>query len=356
MERDTLSFSQLMALLFGALLGPAAELLPGAAAQAGVTGALAVFGVGLAMAGAGLLLGTLAAPRGGLAQGLAEVFGGFFGKGVLLLYIVWCQVLLTLRLRLSAQRLLGSGERDGAVWFFLLALGLMALWMAHGHLGALGRAAQLFFTVLGVTGGVVLVLALFQVEGGNLLSTWTWSPAGAGELLRPGLIALGYGLFGAFLLQPDGARRLSRPWLGWSAGAGLVLVAAQLVMIGRYGPQLTTRLHSPFFHLAKSVGVEGAFQRVESIVAAVWVFSDLLLLTGILWCMRRIGAVLCPRLPAPVLVTIAALSAMVTALALFGETLSPRGLEGYLLPAGSLILGLAVPGLALLIKGRKRSR
>lgn len=356
MERDTLSFSQLMALLFGALLGPAAELLPGAAAQAGVTGALAVLGGGIAMGGAGLLLGRLTAPGGGLARGLAEAFGGLFGKLVLSLYIMWCQVLLTLRLRLSAQRLLGSGERDGAVWFFLLALGGMALWMAHGHLGALGRTAQLFFTALGVTGGVVLVLALFQGKGGNLLSAWTWSAAGAGELLRPGLSALGWGLFGAFLFQKAPEEKTGRRWLGWTAAAGLVLVIAQVIVIGRFGPQLTVRLDSPFFQLAKSVGVEGAFQRVESIVAAIWVLSDLLLLTGILWCMRRIGAVLCPKLPAPALVTIAALTAMVAALALFGEKFSSRAMEGVLLPAGSLILGLGVPALALLIRGRKRER
>ncbi len=348
-----MSFSQLMALLFGALLGPVAELLPGTAAQAGIVGALAVFGGGIVMAASGLLLGTLAASGEGLTRGLEEAFGIFFGKVVLLIYMAWCQVLLTLRLRLSAQRLLGSGEGEGAVWFFLLALGGMALWMAHGHLGAVGRTAQLFFTALGVTGGVVLLLALFQVREENLLTTWTWNAAGAEELLRPGLSAMGYGLFSAFLLQREKGRRFFRPWLGWTAGGCLILAVAQVIMIGRYGPQLTSRLHSPFFQLAKSVGLEGAFQRVESIVAAIWVFSDLLLLTGILWCMRRIGRALCPTIPTPTLVTVSALGAMVTALALFRENLSPRALEAALLPAGSLLLSLGIPGLAILIRVRR---
>ncbi|MBQ8851155.1 MAG: GerAB/ArcD/ProY family transporter [Oscillibacter sp.] len=356
MERDTLSFSQLMALLFGALMGPAAELLPGAAAQAGMIGTLAVLGTGVAMAAAGFLLGDLAQCGGGLAQGLAEVFGRWGGRAVLLIYIVWCEVVLTLRLRLSAQRLLGSGERDGAVWFFLLVLGLMALWMGHGHLGALGRAAQLFFVALVLTGGTVLLLALFQVESGNLLSTWSWSVDGAVGILRPSVNALGYGLFAAFLFQPEREHKQRHRWISWVTGACLVLAVAQMIVVGRYGPRLTGQLHSPFFQLAKSVGVEGAFQRVESLVAAVWVFSDFLLLTGILWCMRRIGAVLCPKIPAPTLVTIAALPAMVAALALFGEKASPREMEGNFLPVGSLILALVVPALAILLKGRKRKK
>ena len=46
---------------------------------------------------------------------------------------------------------------------------------------------------------------------------------------------------------------------------------------------------------AKSVGVEGAFQRVESLVAAVWSFSDLILLAGLLQGMKRIVGVLLPK-------------------------------------------------------------
>ena len=198
-----------------------------------------------------------------------------------------------------------------------------------------------------------MVLALFQVESGNLLSNWNWSMGGAVELLMPGVSVLGYGLFAAFLFQPERENKNRKHWAGWIAGACLVLSAAQMIIVGRYGPRLTAQLDSPFFQLAKSVGVEGAFQRVESLVVAIWIFSDLLLLTGILWCMRRIGSVLCPKIPAPPLATISVLPAIVVALALFGENVSPREIEQSIVPMGSLILALVVPALAILIKGRK---
>lgn len=67
------------------------------------------------------------------------------GKGVLLFYIVWGELLLALRLRLCAQRLLTAGERDGSLWFFLPAAAALVLWMARGKLSAFARRDRSFW-------------------------------------------------------------------------------------------------------------------------------------------------------------------------------------------------------------------
>lgn len=83
----------------------------------------------------------------------------------------------------------------------------------------------------------------------------------------------------------------------WSGGVGgcLALCGAQLVILGVFGPGTHGGAGKPVFQMAKSVGVEGAFQRVESLVAAVWSFSDLILLAGLLQGMKRIVGVLLPK-------------------------------------------------------------
>ena len=53
-------------------------------------------------------------------------------------------------------------------------------------------------------------------------------------------------------------------------GGCLLLALSQFVILGSLGATLAGRLDSPFFTLAKSVGVEGAFQRVESVITALW--------------------------------------------------------------------------------------
>ena len=353
MERDTLSFSQLMMLLFGGLMGPAAELLPGTAAKAGAAGALGVTGAVVLMLVAGLFVRSLAAEEG-FAVGLTQVFGRWGGKVVLTIYMVWGELLLAVRLRQSAQRLSECGERDGAVWFFVLVLAGMTLWMAYGHLGALGRAAQLFFGALAVVGGMVLIFSLHQVRSGRLLVEWPWSRKGIGAVLLPGAQVLGYGVFASFLYECSEKRRTKR-WIRCLCVVWLVLVVVQIIVVGRFGPRVTLELNSGFFQLAEGIGLEGAFQRVESLVAAVWVFSDLLLLAGILWGMRRIGEVLWPEIPASVVIASAGGLSGVAAVAVLGVSVPVWNLEWYVVPIGNLVLGAAIPGAAYFWKRKKKN-
>jgi len=343
MERDTLSFRQLMALFWGGLLGPAAQLLPGGAGQAGVVGALGIMAAGVLTAVGGWAFFRLARGCGGVARGILVRLGPVWGKALLSIYIVWGGLLLTVRLRAGAQRLVGSGQRDGAVWFFLIVLGSMALWMARGELGALGRAGELMFAALALVGGAVLLLGLFQVRGEHLLTRWEWSIPNALRAAWPGIGVFGYGLFAAFLIQPEERKGAVRHWCGWLWVGCLVLGVAQTILLGCFGARLTQQLDSPFFQLAKSVGIEGGFQRLESVVAAIWSFSDLILLGTILWGMGSTARRVVPCLSRQAAVAVAALLAMVTALALFGERLPMSAVTEVWVPVGNVVLGTAVP-------------
>lgn len=354
MERDSLSMRQLMALLWAGLMGPAAELLPGSSARAGGIGGIGLAAAGAAMLFSGWIFWQISRESQSLACGFIDVLGPLLGKTILFIYMVWFQLLLVMRLRQSAQRLLRAGQRDGAVWFFVGVLGLMALWLARGRLGAFGRAGELMFVVLTVTAGAVLALALLQVRGENLIAEWKWGWNSAWELVLPGSGVLGYGLFAAFLVQPQKiVEDMKRKWMGWTVSACSALIVAQTIILGVFGPELTRRLHAPFYQLAKGVRVEGAFQRVESVVAAVWTFSDLVLLAGILWAMREIGRVLWPKVARHSIVTVSVLVGIVGAVAVLGER-GPvyAGLE-WTIPTGGILLAIGVPLLSFFTKKLK---
>ena len=170
MKQDRISTRQLGALLWAGLMAPAAELLPAVtlplAGRAAWLSALAALPVVLLI---GWTLTKLDLSRDGLAGAVCRGMGPWAGKGVLLLYMIWGELLLALRLRLCAQRLLTAGERDGSLWFFLPAAAALVLWMARGKLSAFARAGQLFFLVLAVTGGAILLLSLPQVRAVRLI-------------------------------------------------------------------------------------------------------------------------------------------------------------------------------------------
>ena len=292
MKKRALSQAQLAALVWAGVLAPAAELLPGAALSAGRGAWLAPLAA-LPLALLSVWLLTRLARDRGLARGILDGLGPWLGRGVLLFYMVWALGLLALRLRLCAGRMLSSGYRDGALPYFLLAAAGVVFWLAGGSLAAFARAGQLFLTVLAVTGGAILLLSLPQVRFVRLLPLWTGD---VGPVLRGGLAAagvLGWGSCWAFLAgeTPSG----SKGSCGRTALGCLVLTLAQGVILGSLGPVLAGRLDSPFLALAKSVGVEGAFQRVESVVAALWVTADVTMAGLLVFALRAMASAAVPR-------------------------------------------------------------
>ena len=292
MKKGALSRTQLAVLVWAGVLAPAAELLPGAALSAGRGAWLAPLAA-LPLVLLSVCQLTRLAGDKGLARGILDGLGPRFGWGVLFLYMMWALALLALRLRLCAGRMLSSGYRDGAMPYFLLAAAGMVFWLAGGSLAAFARAGQLFFLVLAVTGGAILLLSLPQVRAVRLLPLWTGDVV---PVLQSGFAAagvLGWGSCWAFLTEEmpsDGKGSCRRTALGC-----VILALTQGVILGSLGPALAGRLDSPFLALAKSVGVEGAFQRVESVVAALWVIADVTMACLLTFALRAMLAAAAPQ-------------------------------------------------------------
>lgn len=347
MRADKISRTQLMALLWAGVMAPAAELLPALLLPGAGKGAwLAVILAAPLVLAAGWLMGSLAG-RDGLARRVTGLLGKWLGGAVLLLYIVWALFLLSLRLRLCAQRLLASGERDGALWFFLLAVAAVLLWIGRGTLAAFARAGQLFLAALLVTAGTVLVLSLFQTKPERLLPLW-WPEAG--PVLRAALSAagvMGWGLFLPFLMGEvrDHGENKNWHWLFWGLGGALLLGLAQAVILGNLGAELAARLENPFFALAKSVGVEGAFQRVEGVVTALWTFADLTMGGVLIFAVRAMAAELLPEKFLAWVPWGAAVLAAAGALLLFPALGTAEDWNRGQVPLFNLCLGLLLPAL-----------
>lgn len=345
MGDDKISRTQLMALLWAGVMAPAAELLPALLLPGAGRGAwLAVVLAAPLVLAAGWLLGWLAG-REGLAKGLTGLLGKWPGRAILVLYMVWGTFLLALRLRLCAQRLLSTGQRDGALWFFLLAVAAMVLWIGRGALPAFARAGQLFLTALLVTAGAVFLLSLPQVRLERLFPLW-WTDVR--PVLRAALSAagvMGWGLFAAFLLGDvaDQGENEHWHWLFWGLGGMLLLAAAQAVILGALGAGLAGRLEAPFFALAKGVGVEGAFQRVEGAIAAIWVFADLTMGCVLIFALRAMAGELLPERARPWVPWAAALLGTAGAWTLFPALGRAEDLDRWPVPIGNLILGAGLP-------------
>ena len=344
MEKERISTGQMTATAWAAVLAPAVGILPGLCARlAGEGGWLAP----LTALPAILLLGRMLERQG--KDGLLLSRLGRPGEWLLtIIYIVWALLLAAARLRLSGQRLLFTARREVGLWFFLPVLAAMALWMTRGKTGAFVRAGAVFSRILTLALVVVLGLTAFQIRPEHLWPIWT------GDLLpvlRAAVAALGvlcYGVYAAFL--PCDREKEGQSWRGRAVGACCVLAALQLSVLGNMGAELAGAVEDPFLTLSKHVGVDGAFQRVESLVSALWLLADLALL-GLL--LRACCALTRNMVPgwdkkriAPVLVGLALLGSGLG----FRDALLAQRFEWGVAPVGNLVLGLGVPAVLLQIK------
>ena len=117
-----------------------------------------------------------------------------------------------------------------------------------------------------------------------------------------------------------------------------------------FGPTLTAQADTPFFLMVKGIGIEGTFQRVESLIIALWVFSDLALLALLASsCAALAQAVFSFKERRHAAVPVAGL-ALAGAWLLFPDAFSlDRWMENVVWP-GNLLLGFGLPLLLLLVK------
>lgn len=344
MEQDRISHTQLTALIWAGVLAPAAELLPALTLpEAGKGAWLAPVAAMPLILASGWLLRRLSGEQG-LAPSVQSRLGPVFGTLILLIYMVWGEVLLSFRLQLCARRLLSSGYRDGKLWFFLLAVAAVVLWIGVGKLSAFARAGQIFLAVLLTAGAVVLLLSLFQVRPERVLPLWKEDVIPVLRSALPAAGVLGWGVYGAFFLGQVKPGNKRGRWYGifWGVGGCLFLALSQWIILGNLGPALAARLINPFFALAKSVGVKGAFQRVESVIASLWTLADLTMAAILLFAIRTITKTILPKVKEWQAAAVGLGLAAVLALTLFSKPWVEIW-SRTLVPWVNVILGLGVP-------------
>lgn len=254
--------------------------------------------------------------------------------GLTIIYIMWALLLGAARLRSSVCRLRFTAQREMSSWVFLLAAVVWTVWSVWDEESVFLRGAAVIGRVLTVVLAGVLGLTLFQVRAEELFPVWTgdvWPVLkAAGSVLG----VLCYGAYGVLLR----GRPLKRP-VGRTVGGCGLLSLLLVSVLGGLGAELSGQLEDPFLALSRRVGVTGAFQRIESLISALWLLSDLVLLGVLLWACRRL---LAPQKGH--WVVMGAMAGMLLLLGtVFRSTVQAQWFERVVMPLGNLILGGAVP-------------
>ncbi len=342
MERDILSTRQMMVLLAVALLVPATDILPSAAARwvgrGGWLIALLVLPV--------LLLALWACSKVFCGDDLCARLGKPMGYTIIIIYLVWTLFVLSLVFRVSAARM-EMIYAEAPPIFFGAGVAAVGIWMGRGRASALARAGEIFYLALTVVLAGVLVLALSRVEWSNLHPVaWKSLPRGsfsaAGILLNVAPVAI----LGARVPK---RMRSVRKVLGWTSVFCGAVCLVLLVVLGSVGVRLCMRLDIPYLIMVQGLGIKGAFQRLEAPVAAMWLLSDLILAGMLLRAGNDYVVAVASERWGRWSVPVIALVALGVGWLLFpkGETLRAFCVD--VLPMTGVVLGLVIPLLLTIV-------
>ncbi|NCB62851.1 MAG: spore gernimation protein [Clostridia bacterium] len=353
--RDQISARQVYVILFAALLSPAVRALPTWTAGTAGVGAwltgLFAFPVLLIMGWALFSLFRGAGADHGLAEIFQDTLGTVVGKLLTIIYMVWAMFLLCLELRLYGERMLAANSGNVSLPPLLIILLAMVLWLCRKKLAAFARAAEIFYLILAVALGLVLAFSVADLRPENVLPVWTGDIPSVAAATTVPLGVVGVGIFAAFLggrvKRREGDRRRG---LGWLAAGCSVLAFLQFGVLAQMGPLLAARLEYPFFEVARGVGIDGAFQRVESVVVALWLLSDLALLGLLIFALRAMTASVFGKQWEKWAPPISVILAFLGAVFLLPDGFAAENLASGAALLGNLLLGFAVPLLVLVVQ------
>jgi len=252
-----------------------------------------------------------------------------------IIYIIWLVTLAGMTLAEAGARITAPDEK-GAGWAVVL-IWIPVLLFAKGKPTVLGRSAEIFYLAMAAALAMIFLFALIQIRPGRLLG-------GQAEIERSILTAAGTGCTGVvMLILWEGGKNEGKPkWMVWSGTLMAVLVLARVVTVGTLGAALAQEQERPFFTM--TVGL-GQTSRVEGLVNAVWLLSDVTLAGLLAQCGRKLLNVMG--------ITDCGIGAWSVALAILGTGLSLRAVNGTawmwrVQPVCGILLGGVVPLLTCL--------
>ena len=264
---------------FVGLFSPVTRLLPSAASQS--AGASAWLGPLLAFPAALLFLAFLAAvkKRCREGEGLAELtvrlagprLGGVFNAASAAWMTAYCGFIL----RSGAERVVSTVYPNAHAAPFLVISAAVCAVAACGELRWRVRSARIFFPVLALTMGAILIFSLPNVRPGRVWPPDLTNAKGTALAALQSFNVMTTSAYGAFAFGGvNSSRGDFRRASVWAAAAALVTALTLFSVVGVLGPELASHVQIPFFAMIRSVSSFRLIDRAEPLVAALWMITD----------------------------------------------------------------------------------
>lgn len=221
-------------------------------------------------------------------EGFAGLFVRALGRPlatvIIALFIAWLVFYTGFSLRLGADRYVITAYPNSSPTVFVVILLALSALPVFDSFRNLARTAQVFFPIL------VVVLALLFAFAVADMKIECISPARCADwpsVLRavpPISSIMSLSLYYGFVEGQVENKKGRLPWgIIWLILAQIVIFLICFSTIGVFGATEVTRLSFPFFVMVRSIPLLNTLERLEPIVLALWVASDFIFISSLLF-------------------------------------------------------------------------
>ncbi|GGE33514.1 germination protein GerKB [Pullulanibacillus camelliae] len=234
---------------------------------------------------------------------------------------------------------------------------LIAITGVHYGLGVIGRSAEIFFPWISTFLCLMFILLLPQI---NLSHLTPILDGGVRPIFRAAFTFLGLPflelpIFLMIIPYVDNQKHIKKCFLLGTLLGGLVLVSTIFLCILVLGAQLTSLNQYPSYQLGKEISIGNFIQRIEVMVAIIWILTIFYKLSICLFVTSHgLSKLLHLKEQRSVLLPLILIISVITRIISPNQSFYDQFIRYYWAPA-SLPIGLGIP-LLLLIVGRLRKK
>lgn len=211
---------------------------------------------------------------------IINIFGKYAGNLIIFIHLIWVLLLLAFYVRLNGERLASTVYPNIRITFFITVTLIAAAYVLRSGATALARMGEFLTPILLLLYTFIAAFLLPMVRVDALLPVYLNDAIPILKASTGTLSLFSYAILILMLSENIKGKEKTGWLLSKAAIVYLIMLVVLLIMIvGVLGSSITTRASNPFLIVVKQISILDTIENIESIVIAMWLLSDAMLIT-----------------------------------------------------------------------------
>ena len=286
----------------------------------------------------------------------SDIAGRFIGKLLTVIYLLWVMLLIPLYVSYFAVRLVGSVYPDTNPSIFIISILILIAYIMRYGLVTLARLNEIVFPMFAVTFAIIFILLTPYLQV-IFLAPVTYKSIL--PVINAGICIAGISSYYTFLFVVGDYINNKESIKKIGIQTTVFLMVNQILLLvltlGSFGYSVIKRTQFPFLIAVKQISLFNTLEKIESVVVAIWVLSDFVLICFFIIIALKLIKSLFGLSDEKPLVNIFMIVVYFLSVYLSNTVFELERLSSYVIIPGDFILGFIVP-VIMFVVGKIRKK